>query len=242
MIVAIDGPAGAGKSSIARALARRLGLPVLDTGAIYRALAWWALEREIALDDAEAVEELLGDFPLRMKADAHHPRGARVFVGPRDVTQAIRSPEISRGASIVSAHPGVRKRLLGLQRALASEGCVAEGRDMGSVVFPDAKLKFFLTASARARAERRLAELEAVRRADDSMAGLTTLEEVEREIVQRDERDASRATAPLRQAEDALRIDTSDLSEGEVLELLLQKIAGRVGARSGPSSDSSGSS
>lgn len=210
--MAIDGPAGAGKSSVALALAKRLGVPVLDTGAIYRSLAWWASERGVAWEDSTALGELLKEFPLRFEPDAAHPRGSRVWMREREITEEIRSQAIGVGASIVSAHLEVRSALLGLQRELAKGGCVAEGRDMGSVVLPHADFKFFLTASPQARAKRRFAELE------QKGESLPSLEEVEDEIVTRDERDLTRAVAPLRQSEGAVLVDSSDLSAQEVVD------------------------
>lgn len=218
--MAIDGPAGAGKSSVALALAKRLGVPMLDTGAIYRSLAWWSSEKGLAWESEDELFELLSDFPLRFVPDAEHPRGCRVWMRDIDITDAIRSQAIGLGASIVSAHPKVRASLLGLQRKLAQGGCVAEGRDMGSVVLPDADFKFFLTASPRARALRRYAELE------QKGGDLPTLEEVEAEIVLRDERDLTRSAAPLRQAPGAIRVDSSDLSAQEVVEQLWELMHG----------------
>lgn len=199
---------------MALALAKRLGVPMLDTGAIYRSLAWWSSEQGVAWESEEGLFALLSQFPLRFEPDAEHPRGARVMMRDIDITDTIRSQGIGVGASIVSAHAKVRGALLGLQRALAQGGCVAEGRDMGSVVLPDADYKFFLTASPRARALRRFAELET------KGGELPSLEEVEAEIVARDERDLTRSVAPLRQAPGALLVDSSDLSAQEVVEHL----------------------
>ena len=221
-VIAIDGPAGAGKSSIARELARRLGLAVLDTGAIYRSLALWALENDVSWDDERALVGLLETFPLRFEAAPSHPRGSRVFLGEMDVTDEIRSQAIGAGASVVSAHPGVRELLLPLQRRLSLAGCVAEGRDTGSVVFPQADIKFFLTASPNARARRRFAELQ-------SEQIEASLEEVEREIVERDRRDASRATAPLLRAPDAILVDSSELTPEEVVVWMLGAVKRTLG-------------
>src|SRR5437764_4577870 len=155
-IVAIDGPAGAGKSTVARQLARKLGFSMIDTGAIYRSVALAARRAEVPWDDDDGLRKLL-DAGLGLQF-----RDDRVLLNGHDVTEAIRTPEISRGASVVSARPVVREKLLGLQRELgrsASRGAVLEGRDIGTVVFPDADVKFFLTASDDARARRRHAEL-----------------------------------------------------------------------------------
>lgn len=218
--MAIDGPAGAGKSSVALALAKRLGVPMLDTGAIYRSLAWWASEQGIPWESEGQLHALLADFPLRFEPDPQHPRGSRVWLREMDITELIRSQAIGIGASIVSAHVKVRDSLLGLQRALAQGGCVAEGRDMGSVVLPDADFKFFLTASPSARAQRRYAELE------QKGGELPSFEEVEAEIVARDERDLTRSIAPLRQAPGAIKVDSSDLSAQEVVERLWELMHG----------------
>lgn len=209
LVIAIDGPAGAGKSSVARAVAERLGFFLLDTGAIYRAVAWQALEAGISLDDGEALGEVAGSLDIRFLP------GRRVAVGERDVTESIRSPEVSLAASQVSAHPSVRKGLLEIQRSLAKLGrCVVEGRDIGTVVLPWAPCKFFMTASAEVRAKRRFDELRAKGLEVDFESTLS-------EIVLRDRRDETRAVAPLIPAEDALRIDTSDLTPEAVVDKLV---------------------
>ena len=153
MVVTIDGPAGSGKSTMAKALAGALGWRKLDTGAIYRSLAWYARQQGVAWDDEAGLTELARTLPLRFEGD-------RVVMGDTDVTAAIRQPEMSRGASVVSAHPAARTALLPLQRDLAAaEPCVAEGRDTGTVVFPNAFMKFFLNATLQQRARRRYLEL-----------------------------------------------------------------------------------
>ena len=207
-IVAIDGPAGAGKSTVARQLARRLGFSMIDTGAIYRSVALAARRAEIAWDDDQGLRKLLdGGLGLQFVED-------RVLLKSHDVTEAIRTPEISRGASVVSARPVVREKLLGLQRELglkAPKGAVLEGRDIGTVVFPDAQVKFFLTASAEARAGRRHAEL--------AEKGLPVpFEEVLADQRRRDKDDSERAIAPLKAAPDALVVDTTGLDLEEVVE------------------------
>ncbi len=217
-IVAIDGPAGAGKSTVARQLAGRLGFTIIDTGAIYRAVALAARRAGVAWDDDEGLGKLL-DAGLRPKFDAD-----RVLLRGEDVTEAIRTPEISRGASVVSARPVVRQKLLQLQRDLgraSARGSVLEGRDIGTVVFPDAQVKFFLTASDGARAQRRHAEL-----ADRGLS--VPLEEVLSEQRRRDKDDTERAIAPLRAAPDAIVVDTTGLDLGEVVERCFREASSRL--------------
>ena len=224
-VIAIDGPAGAGKSTVARQLARRLGFFLLDTGAIYRCLALHAQERGVSWDHGPELAELAAQLPIRFvigssaaasSVSAGSGQGGagndQVFLGEQAVTQAIRTPEMSRGASQVSAHPEVRSALLGLQRQLAASGpCVVEGRDIGTVVLPGAPIKLFLTASAQVRAQRRTNELSARGVVADPQATLRDQEE-------RDHRDATRAAAPLRQAADAILVDTSTLGLEAVLD------------------------
>lgn len=215
-LVVLDGPAGAGKSTIARRLARRLGVPLLDTGAIYRTLALVAQQRGIAWDDEPALVALAQRFPIEFGGIPDDDGALQpVRYDGQDVTAAIRTPEIGQGASRVSSLPGVRAALLGIQRTLGETGCVAEGRDMGTVVFPDARHKFFLTADLSARARRRQAELQ--------QRGLEVppLAEVERDIAERDARDSTRQAAPLRRAEDAVLVDTSGIGVVEVVERVL---------------------
>ena len=207
-IVAIDGPAGAGKSTVARQLARRLGFTIIDTGAIYRSVALAAQRAGIAWEDDTGLSRLL-DAGLGLTF-----QGERVLLRGEDVTEAIRTPEISRGASVVSARPVVRQKLLQLQRDLgraAPRGAVLEGRDIGTVVFPDADVKFFLTASDEARAQRRHAEL--------AEKGLSVpLPEVLADQRRRDKDDTERAIAPLRAAADAVVVDTTGFDLEQVVE------------------------
>jgi cytidylate kinase len=217
-IVAIDGPAGAGKSTVARQLARRLGFAIIDTGAIYRSVALAARRAGVAWDDDEGLRRLL-DAGLALSFDAE-----RVLLHGEDVTEAIRAPEISRGASVVSARPVVRQKLLQLQRDLghaAPRGAVLEGRDIGTVVFPDAQVKFFLTASDAARAQRRHAELA-------EKGTQVPLEEVLADQQRRDKDDTERAISPLRAAPDAIRVDTTGLDLGEVVERCLHEASSRL--------------
>jgi cytidylate kinase len=222
LIVAIDGPAGAGKSTAARLLADALGYALLDTGAIYRVMALRARERGIGWEDGPGVAALAEGLNLSFKLD-----GAvnRVFVDGQEMGTSIRTPEISEGASRVSALPEVRAALLDLQRRIgASGGVVVEGRDIGTVVFPQAEAKFFLTASADERARRRVAELRAAGRSAE-------LEATRAELIARDQRDSTRAAAPLRKADDAIEIDSSALSRAEVVERMAAVVAERTAER-----------
>jgi cytidylate kinase len=215
-IVAIDGPAGAGKSTVAKRVAQALGYVLVDTGALYRTIALAALRRQIAFDETDRVGELAerlaegGAVTLRNDADGV----AKVELEGEDVSGFIRTPEISQGASKVSAIPRVRAALLEMQRAAGRVGgVVLEGRDIGSVVFPEAEVKVFLTATVDERARRRLAEL--VR------AGTTTdIEAVKGEVIERDRRDSTRPIAPLVQAKDAVVVDSSSLGIDEVVEAI----------------------
>lgn len=222
LLVVIDGPAGAGKTTVARRVAAALGLPLLDTGAIYRTLALVAARRGIPWDDEPGLVALCDGFPIAFGELDPGGHAQAVRFADEDVTAAIRTPAISQGASKVSAVPGVRAALLGIQRTLATRGCVAEGRDMGTVVFPDAPHKFFLTADLRTRAQRRLAELA---RPDEPGPDLAT---VEREVAERDARDTTREAAPLRRADDAIEVDTSGASADEVVAQILGHIAARA--------------
>jgi CMP/dCMP kinase len=224
-IVAIDGPAGAGKSTVARELARRLGFTIVDTGAIYRAVALAAQRAGIGWEDDAGLGRLL-DAGLGISF-APAGDGQRVLLHGEDVTDAIRTPEISRGASIVSARPVVRQKLLGLQRQLgrgAGRGAVLEGRDIGTVVFPDADVKFFLTANDEARAARRHAELQ-----DKGLP--VGLGEVLADQRRRDKDDSERAIAPLKPAPDALVVDTTGMDLGEVVDRCLRVARERLGGR-----------
>jgi len=208
-VVAIDGPAASGKSTTARLVAERLGFLYLDTGAMYRAVTWRALEERIDPDDAAGLEELVGRIRLDLAGDAG---GSRVLVDGEDVTERIREPRISREVSRVSRVPAVRRAMVAAQRALGERGAVVvEGRDIGTVVFPRAAVKIFLAASIEERARRRREEL---RRAGTEQ----DLDELREEIRRRDELDSAREDSPLRQAEDAVRIDTTGLTVEEQVE------------------------
>ncbi len=221
-IVAIDGPAGAGKSTVARQLADALGYVLVDTGATYRAVALAAQRAGLSFTDGEKVtalaEKLARDGAIVFGRDE---RGVRTRLGGEDVSEAIRTPDIAMGASTVSAHPGVRAALLELQRqAGRNGGVVLEGRDIGTVVFPDAEAKFFLTAQAEIRAARRHEELVA-----RDGAAAATLEETLADVHKRDEQDSNRAVAPLRQADDAVLVDSSYLTIEETVSRMAAHVA-----------------
>jgi cytidylate kinase len=230
MIVAIDGPAGAGKSTASRLVAARLGFAMVDTGAIYRAVALAATRRGVALDDDARLAALLPAVEIGFAPAAAPGGGQRVLLGGEDVSVEIRTPPMSLGASKVSARPVVRAGLLELQRRLAlapgNAGAVLEGRDIGTVVFPDADLKFFLTASPEERARRRHAELRA--KGDPS-----TLDEVLADQLRRDRDDSERALAPLRPAPDALVVDTSGVPLDDVIDRLVREVQARLRGRAG---------
>ncbi|TPV94008.1 MAG: (d)CMP kinase [Myxococcales bacterium FL481] len=221
-LVVIDGPAGAGKTTVARRVAARLGYTLLDTGAIYRALALHAERAGVTWEDESQLAELAAALPLRfVPASSDSPQ--RVLLDGDDVTAAIRTSHISDGASRVSVHGRVRTALLNLQRRLASAsvpGCVAEGRDMGTVVFPSARHKFFLTADEPTRAARRHHEL-----VDREGAEAPSLAEVTAEMTRRDQRDTRRAVAPLVRADDAVLVDSSAHDADAVVELIVASIA-----------------
>ncbi len=215
-MVAVDGPAGAGKSSACRALARRLGFTYVDTGAMYRAVGVLAAERGVDPDDAAALARLVArlDFALA---------GERLLVAGRDLSAAIRRPDAGDLASRVSTQPVVRQRLVALQRALgAAGGVVMEGRDIGTVVFPDASVKLYLDAKPAARAARRAAELRARGETVDEAA-------LARELAERDRRDAGRAHSPLRPAPDAVVLDTTLLTLEQVVESMERVVRARWG-------------
>jgi len=216
-IVTIDGPAGSGKSSAARLLAKRLGFEFLDTGATYRAVAWDCLRAHVDPEDETAVSQRAASLEIKFE-------NGRIVVNQHDASDEIRTSAVSHAASVVAQHQAVRECLVALQRDCASRSdTVTEGRDQGTIVFPNADCKFFLTARPEVRAKRRLEEMPA-------SADRPTLEELIRDIKARDERDANRQLAPLQPAEDAETIDTSDSSLEEVVALLEQKVRTAVGS------------
>ncbi|OAG28420.1 (d)CMP kinase [Thermodesulfatator autotrophicus] len=215
LLITIDGPAGAGKSTVAKKLAQKLGYLYLDTGAMYRVVALAAKRLGLDFQDEERLGELAKTLDFKL---VPRENGVSVFLGEEDVSQAIRTPEIDRLSSVVARVPGVREALKTRQQAIGKEGgVIAEGRDMGSVVFPDAEIKFFITASLEARARRRYKE--------QKQKGLNiSFEEVLTNLRERDERDSKREVAPLVIPEGAIIIDTSELSPEQVLDMVLKEI------------------
>jgi cytidylate kinase len=215
VVVAIDGPAGAGKSTVAKRLAERLGFTYIDTGAMYRAVALWAQRRKVEPDDRHRMEQLAIAAEIELSP-------GRIRLNGEDVTEAIRAPGVSSGASRVAVIPGVRRAMVAKQRAIGERSSVVmEGRDIGTVVFPDADVKIFLDAKPRERVRRRLEEVRAKGEevAEDALAA---------EIKERDQRDSTRADAPLAQAPDAVYLDSTSLAVEEVEEAILKIVRSRV--------------
>jgi cytidylate kinase len=221
LVIAIDGPVGAGKSTVAKLVARKLGYLYVDTGAMYRAVALKALRLGMDINDPIVMAMLAEatDIQLQQQGDG----SVRVFLDGEDVTEAIRTPEVSEASSIVSAHEGVRKVLAERQKAMAElGGVVMEGRDIQTVIAPDAEVKIFLTASLEERAKRRWLELQ--------QKGISvSYEEVLQEVKERDERDKNRTIAPLRKAPDAVEIDTTGITPEEVAEKIVELACKRAG-------------
>ncbi|EWS97745.1 MULTISPECIES: (d)CMP kinase [Pseudoalteromonas] len=213
-VITVDGPSGSGKGTVCRLLAEKLGWDVLDSGAIYRVLSLAALHHQIALDNEEALVPLAANLDVQFLIDNDTNAGKIILEG-EDVTTTIRNEEVGAAASKVAALPRVREALLRRQRAFRTEnGLIADGRDMGTVVFPDAPLKIFLTASAEERARRRFVELNE-RGLDVTLSGLL------QDIQARDDRDMNRAIAPLVPAEDAIELDTSELNAQQVFDKVI---------------------
>ncbi len=217
MIIAIDGPAGAGKSTVSKMVAAKLGFTCLDTGAMYRAVAWRAVDDGVALDDAQALGHIAEEVPISFSYDEGNPSPSAVFIGGVDVTRAIRTAEIDKAVSPVSAEPLVRAALVAQQQRIGREGnYVIEGRDIGTVVFPDAELKVYLFASPEERARRRVAQNK------ERGVGLVDYEAVLADIMRRDTYDSSRASSPLKPADDAVMLDSSDLSIEQVVDRICE--------------------
>ncbi len=213
--IAIDGPSGAGKSTIAKSLAKELGFVYIDTGAMYRAVGLYVLRKGILPTDLTAVESILGEIDISIDYD---DGTQKVFLNGEDVSGLIRTPEISKYASDVSALVPVRLKLVELQRALAkSKSVIMDGRDIGTYVLPDAQLKIFLTASSEERAKRRYEELK-VKGVD------CTLDDIARDMAQRDENDSTRAFAPLKAADDAIVLDSTTLTQQQVVEQVMNML------------------
>jgi CMP/dCMP kinase len=222
LVIAVDGPAGTGKSSVSRGLARALGARYLDTGAMYRIVTLAVIRAGVDLADTLAIEEAAADVPLSV---GYNPDEDRAYLDAEDVSAEIRGDEVTKAVSAVSAIPAVRARLVGLQRELAAgpSSVVVEGRDIGTVVLPNADVKIFLTASAEERARRRNDQNIASGLGDDYEAVLA-------DVKRRDHLDSTRVVSPLRAADDALVVDTSDMTEPEVLAHLLELVQQRAGA------------
>lgn len=209
--IAVDGPAGSGKSTVAKAIAKKLNITYMDTGAMYRAVTWFALEEKLELENSKALKDAVDRIDLKITP-------TQIFVSGIDVSEAIRMPEVSRNVSVVSMDAYVRERMVALQRKIASgQSVIMDGRDIGTVVLPDANYKFFLVADPKERAMRRLLELEA-------KGVISSLDEMTEEIIRRDKLDSSRDVSPLRKADDAIEIDTTHLTIQGVVDKILSYI------------------
>jgi len=215
MIVAIDGPSGSGKSTLGRMLARALKLLYIDTGSMYRAVALAVIEAQVDPSDKDAVTALANRINIDLEGD---PDSLSVLLNGRDITDQIRTESVTEMSSIVSTIPGVRRAMVERQRAISKRGAVLNGRDIGTVVFPDADVKFFLTAAPAERAERRYKE-------DQLMSHPTTYAETLADMIERDRRDSTRADSPLKVAEDAIVIDSTGKSIQQVFEEMMQKVS-----------------
>ena len=217
--VAVDGPAGAGKSSISKIVAKKLGYLYIDTGAMYRSVTWAVLHNHIDVNNQKAVEALLPELDLIMEASDD---SCKVFIAGQDVTDFIRTPQVNNAVSIVASYKGVRQYLVERQRLMAEAGgVILDGRDIGSVVLPNAELKIYLTASVEARAMRRYLEVKGT-------VNEQTLEDIKDSVMQRDDMDKNRKESPLIQVEDAVLVDSSDMTFDETVEHILHLVQERI--------------
>ena len=217
--VAVDGPAGAGKSSISKIVAKKLGYLYIDTGAMYRSVTWAVLHNHIDVNNQTAVEALLPELDLTMEASDD---SCKVFIAGQDVTNFIRTPQVNNAVSIVASYKGVRQYLVERQRLMAEAGgVILDGRDIGSVVLPNAELKIYLTASVEARAMRRYLEVKGT-------VNEQTLEDIKDSVMQRDDMDKNRKESPLIQVEDAVLVDSSEMTFDETVEHILHLVQERI--------------
>lgn len=217
--VAVDGPAGAGKSSISKIVAKKLGYLYIDTGAMYRSVTWAVLHNHIDVNNQKAVEALLPELDLTMEASDD---SCKVFIAGQDVTDFIRTPQVNNAVSIVASYKGVRQYLVERQRLMAEAGgVILDGRDIGSVVLPNAELKIYLTASVEARAMRRYLEVKGT-------VNEQTLEDIKDSVMQRDDMDKNRKESPLIQVEDAVLVDSSEMTFDETVERILHLVQERI--------------
>lgn len=217
--VAVDGPAGAGKSSISKIVAKKLGYLYIDTGAMYRSVTWAVLHNHIDVNNKKAVEALLPELDLTMEASDD---SCKVFIAGQDVTDFIRTPQVNNAVSIVASYKGVRQYLVERQRLMAEAGgVILDGRDIGSVVLPNAELKIYLTASVEARAMRRYLEVKGT-------VNEQTLEDIKESVMQRDDMDKNRKESPLIQVEDAVLVDSSEMTFDETVEHILHLVQERI--------------
>ena len=217
--VAFDGPAGAGKSSISKIVAKKLGYLYIDTGAMYRSVTWAVLHNHIDVNNQKAVEALLPELDLTMEASDD---SCKVFIAGQDVTDFIRTPQVNNAVSIVASYKGVRQYLVERQRLMAEAGgVILDGRDIGSVVLPNAELKIYLTASVEARAMRRYLEVKGT-------VNEQTLEDIKDSVMQRDDMDKNRKESPLIQVEDAVLVDSSEMTFDETVEHILHLVQERI--------------
>ena len=217
--VAVDGPAGAGKSSISKIVAKKLGYLYIDTGAMYRSVTWAVLHNHIDVNNQKAVEALLPELDLTMEASDD---SCKVFIAGQDVTDFIRTPQVNNAVSIVASYKGVRQYLVERQRLMAEAGgVILDGRDIGSVVLPNAESKIYLTASVEARAMRRYLEVKGT-------VNEQTLEDIKDSVMQRDDMDKNRKESPLIQVEDAVLVDSSEMTFDETVEHILHLVQERI--------------